>query len=87
MPMHTREQYSFGLVSKLPAQLFLYHFYAKRIVTDNIITMFKSHFTVCVGCLPSIIADLPNTGKQSRTRFARIKVELNDLPILRNNVH
>ena len=40
MHMHTREKYVFGLVSKVPAQLFLYHFYAQRIVTDNIITMF-----------------------------------------------
>ena len=40
MHMHTLETYVFGLVSKLPAQLFLFYFYTKGIVTDNIITMF-----------------------------------------------
>jgi hypothetical protein len=59
----------------------------KRIVTDNIITMLYSHFTVCVGCISTIIADLSNTGKHSRTSLQETKVELNDFPKLQNNVH
>jgi hypothetical protein len=51
MHMHTLETYVFGLVSKLPAQLFLFYFYTKGIVTDNIITMFSISFYFMRGVL------------------------------------
>ena len=72
--MHTLETCVFELVSKVLAHLFFFYFYAKRIVTDSKLQCFKSHFTVCVGCLAAIIADLPNTRTQSSTRLQETKL-------------